>query len=316
MCSHMLAKRNGDPLEALWEVSNPDSVGRSARLSLSLGAQVVLGPVVLVPPGSIVTLPVDLLLSGQTENIAIAGLLEMVETDLNGNVFNLIDSHSFSVDVVPTGTFLIGDTFLESVPIPLIDHVATGPNGGFNWIYMRGNLNGIQTLPNASEITTQPNGTAHKYRVSAPLSSSNQSVCLDVISWVSGVTAFGCGAGPYARIGQDQNGNWNGYTFKVINRPAGTFRLRLTNNLSPTETESEIIVRDAAQTVLGTVPTPPFSLCLEVEGNELRGFIDGILVISAKDDRLTNGPYTGIQMQGESDPQGVTHGANFRAFTI
>lgn len=187
---------------------------------------------------------------------------------------------------LPRGT-KIGDTMVQpTTNTVLASHTATGPDGGHSWSEVLGSI----TVYEATDDAQNPNGENVDARADADLSSANHYSEANVTILVSdsrqvGVAVrFKSDAEDFYTL-QYRDGTSSPDAWQISKVVAGT-----KTGLTPTATEA---------TKLGDNPGV---IRLEINGNDLEGFLDTVSKITVTDTTITGNLRTGI---GLANPNGA-----------
>lgn len=186
-----------------------------------------------------------------------------------------VRSKSQKLDGIREPKTTIGDTFVEGSDVDLSAHTATGPNGGFSWTAVHGDIN----VTAASDDTASANNANNNYRAESDLSSDDQDVEVDVIS--NGGASDN--HGPVARFASAAQ---SFYTIMHRDSDSGRYRLFKFTAGTPSQIGSSVNAASAGE---------PINLRLRVDGSSLEAFVDDVSVIGPNTDTsFTGQTRTGI----------------------
>ena len=200
---------------------------------------------------------------------------------------------------------IITDTFQDTDGTELLSHVATGPNGGFNWTMIAG-TNSVKIINN---LVTNDNLTGtREYRAEQDLDSDDQYVQLDVIKLRSSTNN---GVQLFIRAENDSRAR---YSFGLFYASAGVFTYRFRIDDASTGA-GDTIQTDTINA------TTPLTMRMEAVGNNIKCYVDENLIVDYTDESNTyhgtDYRRTGLAIRGGTNPNvSTTEIDNFEAGII
>jgi hypothetical protein len=168
----------------------------------------------------------------------------------------------------------IGDTFVDTGGVDLVDHTASGPNGGFSWTITQSETPPDIEIRSGGTDASDEGGEC-RARAESDLSSDDHYAEADVTLSVSSSRA-----GTVARF---EGAADTGYTVNFENRdPAHKISKWVTG------TETELSSNNT------NPPSQGDTIRLEVNGSDLEGFVEGVSRITVTDTSLTGQTRTGL----------------------